>query len=56
MAVRNNNIINIYNLSHLIDLAATANNNMKSTNKTKSNISESDFPNIYNWDFNVDIK
>ena len=48
MAVRNNNITNIYNLSHLIDLATTANNNIKDINGTKSNTSKSDFPNIYN--------
>jgi hypothetical protein len=48
MAIGNNNIIDIYNLSYLIDLAATVNNNIKGTNKTKFNISKSDFPNIYN--------
>ena len=56
MAVRNNNIINIYNLFCAMDLAATINNNAESTNKIKSNISKSDFPNIYNQDFNVNIK
>jgi hypothetical protein len=48
MAVRNNNIINIYNLSYLIDLAITANNNIEGTNKTKFNTFKSNFPNIYN--------
>jgi hypothetical protein len=56
MVIRNNNITNIYNLSHLIDLAATVNNNIKNTNKAKSNAFKSDFPNIYNWDFNINIK
>jgi hypothetical protein len=56
MAVRNDDIINIYNLSHLIDLAATANDNIKGTNKAKSDASKSNFPNIYNWDFDVNIK
>ena len=48
MAIKNNNIINIYNLFYTIDLAATVNNNMEGTNKAKSNISKSNFPNIYN--------
>jgi hypothetical protein len=56
MAIRNNDIINIYNLSCLIDLAITVNNNIKGTNKTESNASKSNFPNIYNWDFNINIK
>lgn len=56
MAVGNDNIINIYNLSCLIDLAATANNNIKDTNKAKFNTFKSNFPNIYNWDLDVDIK
>ena len=56
MAIKNNNIIDIYNLSHLINLATTINNNTESTNKTKSNTSKSNFPNIYNWDLNINIK
>jgi hypothetical protein len=56
MAVRNNNIINIYNLSHLINLAVTANNNIKGINKTKFNTSKSNFPNICNWDLDINIK
>ena len=56
MAVRNDDITDIYNLSRLIDLAATVNNNIEGTNKAKSNASESNFPNIYNWDLDVNIK
>jgi hypothetical protein len=56
MAIGNDNIINIYNLSRLIDLATTVNNNMESTNKAKSDTSKSNFPNIYNWDLDVNIK
>jgi hypothetical protein len=56
MAIGNDNIINIYNLSHLIDLAITANDNVKGTNEAKSDASKSDFPNIYNWDFDINIK
>jgi hypothetical protein len=56
MAVRNNNIINIYNLSRLIDLAITINDNIKGTNKAKFNTSKSNFPNIYNWDLDIYIK
>lgn len=56
MAIRNNDIINIYNLSYLIDLAVTANNNIEGTNKANSSTSESDFANIYYWDLNINIK
>ena len=56
MAVGNNNIINIYNLSCIMDLAATANNNMEGINKAKSNIFKSNFPNIYNWNLNINIE
>ena len=48
MAIKNDDIINIYNLFYLIDLAITVNNNIKSINKTESNVSKSDFLNIYN--------
>ena len=48
MAIRNNNIIDIYNLSHSMDLATTANNNIEGTNKADSSTSKSDFANIYN--------
>jgi hypothetical protein len=56
MAIRNDNIIDIYNLSCLIDLATTVNNNIESTNKAKSNASKSNFPNICNWDLDINIK
>jgi hypothetical protein len=56
MAIKNNNIIDIYNLFCLIDLAVTVNNNIKSTNKAKSNTFKSNFPNIYNFNFNINIK
>jgi hypothetical protein len=56
MVIGNNNITDIYNLSCLMDLAATVNDNIKSTNEAKSNASESNFPNIYNWDFNINIE
>jgi hypothetical protein len=56
MAIRNDNIINIYNLSYLINLAITVNNNVEGTNKTKFNAFKSNFFNIYNWDFDVNIK
>jgi hypothetical protein len=49
-------IINIYNLSRLIDLAITVNDNIEGTNKAKFNTSKSNFPNIYNWDLDVNIK
>jgi hypothetical protein len=56
MAIGNNDIINIYNLFYLINLAVTVNDNIEGINKTKSNTSKFNFPNIYNWDFNVNIK
>ena len=56
MTVRNNNIIDIYNLSRLIDLAITTNVNAKGTNKAEPNTSKANFSNIYNWNFNVNIK
>jgi hypothetical protein len=56
MAVGNNNIIDIYNLSHLMDLTATVNNNIKGTNGTKSDVFKSNFPNICNWDLDINIK
>ena len=56
MAVRNNNITDIYNLSRLINLAVTINNNIKGINKAKSSAFKSDFANIYNWDLNINIK
>ena len=56
MAVRNNNIIDVYNLSRLINLIVTINNNMEGTNKAKPDASKSNFPNIYNWNLNVNIE
>jgi hypothetical protein len=56
MAVGNNNITDIYNLSYLIDLAITINDNAENTNKAKFNISKSNFPNICNWDLDINIK
>jgi hypothetical protein len=56
MAVGNDDITDIYNLSYLMDLAATANNNIEGTNKAKSNASKSNFPNICNWDLDINIK
>ena len=56
MAVRNNNITDIYNLSRSIDLAIIVNNNTEGTNKAKSGTSKSDFANIYNWDLNINIE
>ena len=48
MAVRNNNITDIYNLSRLIDLAATVNKNVEGTNKAKSDAPKSNFTDIVN--------
>ena len=48
MAVGNDNITDIYNLSCLMDLAMIVNNNIEGTNKAKSNAFKSDFLNIYN--------
>jgi len=48
MAIGNDDITDIYNLSRLIDLAATINNNVEGTNKAKSNTSKSNFSNIVN--------
>ena len=56
MAIKNNNITNIYNLSYLMDLAIIINNNIKGIDKAKSNTSKSDLLNIYNWDFNINIE
>ena len=46
MAVRNDNIIDIYNLFYLIDLATTINNNIEGTNKAEFKASKFDFVNI----------
>ena len=56
MAVRNNNIIDIYNLSRLIDLAATINNNIEGTNKSKSGAFKSNFANLCKWDLDINIE
>ena len=48
MAVRNDDIIDIYNLSRLIDLAVTANENAEGTNKAKLDAPKSNFANIVN--------
>jgi len=48
MAIGNDNIIDIYNLSCLIDLVITINNNIEGTNEAESDAFKSDFPNIYN--------
>ncbi len=56
MAVRNDNIINIYNLSHSINLAATTNDNTEGTNEIEFGAFKSDFANIYNWDLNINIE
>jgi hypothetical protein len=56
MAVGNNNITDIYNLSCLINLAIIINNNIKGINKAESNTSKSNFPNIYNWDLDINIE
>jgi hypothetical protein len=56
MAIRNDNITDIYNLSYLIDLAITVNNNTEGTNKAESNTFKSNFLNICNWDLDINIK
>ena len=56
IAIRNDDVTDIYNLSRLIDLAATANKNTEGTNKAKSDASKSDFANIVNQDLNINIE
>lgn len=56
MAVGNDDITDIYNLSRSMDLAATANENAEGTNEAESDAPESDFADMVDWDLDVNME